>query len=557
MTFVPEPPDLDKRKSEQPHFEIQVGDGRGLLLLRPRTFFGWLRVDSLQLAIAEVQFPLDITGGMAQFQRQRCPVLEATITIERAGFAELVQRRASLLAAAGFAGVGIELSADGIELSAQARLREWTAELFVRIAVEVEERTVRLRVVEAATFGFIRRPAALLAHDLLCVLVGASTTPTNEAAPIQSATTRGLGVVQLRPLDWFVVSVLAPAGWRLPELEGLRLEGVALTARGASLRWARSSEEEGATETATAGAATGGVATRTQPRSVRGVVDELAARAIDEALLRNNLAGAASACRLEMTRRPERTLALTEQLLAILCTRDASLREAEKMARDALARWPELGSAHLALASVESSRGNAAEAARHFSETARMAEARGQLVLAVRAGGGGGAAAANDRSRARGAALRARARAAADGSRSDRRARRALRRGWPLGGAAAPVARAAVGRARRRRAARGAPARGRAVVSPAAGSRRRRAAICRRQRRWRRAIDASGSSWRRCATPPATWPDRSPRSSSSWSCWRRAAIGSPRRARCCASPTTTTASATTRRRCAAIARRWR
>ena len=385
MTFVPEPPDVDKRKSEHPHFEIQVGDGRGLLLLRPRTFFGWLRVESLQLAIAEVQFPLDITGGMAQFQRQRCPVLEATLTIERAGFAELVQRRATLLEAAGFGGVGVELGGEGIELSAQARLREWTAELFVRIAVEVEERTVRLRVVESATFGFIRRPAALLAHDLLCVLVGASTTPTNDAAPIQSATTRALGLVQLRPLDWFVVSVLAPAGWRLPELEGLRLDGVTVTSRAASLRWARAGEQDAAASSTAAN-----VVARAQPRSVRGVVDELAARAIDEALLRNDLAGAASACRLEMTRRPERALPLTERLLAILCTRDASLREAERMAREALARWPELTAAHLALAAVESSRGNAADAALQFGETARLAEARGDVALAVRAGAAAG-----------------------------------------------------------------------------------------------------------------------------------------------------------------------
>src|SRR6478752_2421458 len=106
MTFVPDRPILDKSKSQQPHFEIQVGDGRGLLLLRPRTFFGWLRVENLQLAIPEITYPLDITGGMAQFQRQRCPVLEATLSIERSGLQALVQKRASLLQAAGFAEVG-------------------------------------------------------------------------------------------------------------------------------------------------------------------------------------------------------------------------------------------------------------------------------------------------------------------------------------------------------------------------------------------------------------------------------------------------------------------
>lgn len=373
MTFVPQSPDAEKSKSEQPRFEVQVGDGRGTLLLKPRTFFGWLRIDSLQLAIPEVTFPLDITGGMAQFQRQRCPVLEATFTVERAGFAELVQRRASLLTAAGFGEVGVELAPEGIELTAQARLREWSAELLVRVAVEAEERTVRLRVVDAATFGFIRRPAALLAHDLLCVLLGALTAPSGEAAPVQSAVTRALGVVQLQPLDWFIASVMARAGWRLPELEGLRLGGVTLTPQAASLRWTRA-------EATAPAAATGAPA-----RSVRGVVDELAARAIDEALLRNDLAGAASACRLEMTRRPERAMALTERLLGLLCARDASLREVEAMAREALVRWPDLAAAHLALAAVESARGGGVEAARHYGEAARMAEARGDTVLAVRA----------------------------------------------------------------------------------------------------------------------------------------------------------------------------
>ena len=369
MTLDPPPPVVDKHKAEQPHFEIQVGDGRGLLLLRPRTFFGWLRIDSLQLSIPEVRFPLDITGGMAQFQRQRCPVLEATVRVERGGLAELVQRRGRLLAAAGFEEVGVELAAGGIELAARVRLREWTAELIVRIAVEAEERTLKLCVRDAATFGYLRRPATLLAHDLLCVLAGAPAAPTSDAAPGESAVTRALGVVQLKPLDWFVTGVLAPAGWRLPEVDGLRLAAT-VTPQAVELRWSRA-------EAAAAMAAA--------PRSIASTVDDLAARAIDEALLRNDLAGAATACRLEMTRRPERAAALTERLLSILCARDASLREAEQLARDAIVRWPDFAAAHLTLAAVQAARGRAGEAAQHFGEAARMAEAQGNEMLAVRA----------------------------------------------------------------------------------------------------------------------------------------------------------------------------
>ena len=70
-------------------------------------------------------------------------------------------------------------------------------------------------------------------------------------------------------------------------------------------------------------------------------------------------------------------------------------------------------------------------------------------------------------------------------------------------------------------------------------------------------IAASGSAWRRCASPPTTSPAASRRWSGWWRCWRRAATAWRKRARSCAWRTTTRSSVTTRRRCAPIATRWR
>lgn len=396
MTFVREAsPASDKPKSEQPHFEIQVGDGRGLLLMRPRTFGGWLRVESLQLQIPEMIFPLDITGGMAQFQRQRCSLLDATFRLERASLGDLLARRRHLLEAAGFEDVAIVLRGQTIEVTARVRLREWTAELLVRLAVEGDERHVRVRVVDAATFGYIRRPAPLLAHDLLCVLTGASATAVTAAtgaagsantadASAEPASARALGEVQLQALDWFALRVLAPAGWRLPELEGVRLAEVALSDGSAVLRWVRPAADPFATAAAIASADTG-AATTAPALNARANVDSMAARAIDDALLRNDLAGAATACRLEITRRPKEAAALTARLLGILCTREASLKETEGVAVTALARWPDSVATHLALAAVRTARSEPVEAARHFADAARVAEARGDLAVAGRA----------------------------------------------------------------------------------------------------------------------------------------------------------------------------
>ena len=56
---------------------------------------------------------------------------------------------------------------------------------------------LRLRVDEALTFGFIRRPSVLLAHDLLCVLLGASTDAVGAVeGDGDGPTMRGLGVVR-------------------------------------------------------------------------------------------------------------------------------------------------------------------------------------------------------------------------------------------------------------------------------------------------------------------------------------------------------------------------
>ena len=232
------------------------------------------------------------------------------------------------------------------------------------------------------------------AHDLLCVLTGASATVATAAtsappkttadASVEPASAHDLGVVQLRALDWFALRVLAPAGWRLPELDSVRLAEVALGDDRAVVRWARLADDPSATATAIATAGTG-AATAPPALRARANVDSMAARAINDALLRNDLAGAATACRLEITRRPHEAAALTERLLAILCTREASLKETEGVATTALSRWPDSVAAHLALAAVRTARSEPREAARHFADAARLAEARGDLSVAVRA----------------------------------------------------------------------------------------------------------------------------------------------------------------------------
>src|SRR5437879_13747304 len=104
---------------------------------------------------------------------------------------------------AGFENVTIELHAGGIELTALARVRERTAELFVRLTVDCDGRLLRLQLDEAVTLGWVRRPSALLAHDLLCILLGAvdASRGSPDVEAVEGPTVHGLGVLVLRPLE--------------------------------------------------------------------------------------------------------------------------------------------------------------------------------------------------------------------------------------------------------------------------------------------------------------------------------------------------------------------
>jgi len=364
MASPAQPPAVHPSPRETPRFEISVDGSRGQLMLRPGRFFGWLRVDRFELAIPNVTFPLDITGGMAQFQRQRCPLLAATLTIDPEGLAQLAAQRAGPLAMAGFENLSIELVDGAIELSALARVRERTAELWVRLAVGSDGRQLRIALEEAVTLGWVRRPSTLLAHDLLCILLGAVDATRGspaEADAMEGPTVRGLGEIVLQPMELFAATVLSPSGWRLPRLDDVRLGEIAITPEHVRLHFS------------------------TEPGELPTLQRPAALARIGEPLLRNDLAGAVAACRQELPLEPAEARESTKLLLELLSARDGSVREAELIARDALLRWPDFVYGHLTLAAVASSRGREAQATEHFAEAARLADAAGRVSLGLRA----------------------------------------------------------------------------------------------------------------------------------------------------------------------------
>jgi tetratricopeptide (TPR) repeat protein len=350
---------------EAPVFEISIEDGRGLLLLKPRTYFGWLTVDKLELVIPEVSFPLDITRGIKQFQGQRCRVAAARLSIDAAGAAAFIRDRTSLLSAAGFDQVRAHFRDGRVEIGASARVGGLEADLSAHATLEPAGYGLRVELSEAFTYGFLRRPAPLCAHDLLCVLFAAS--PASDGEESDAAVVSGLGQVLLHPLALLLQRLLPAAGWRLPDLSGVRLTRAALDGGRAELHY-------GAQGT---------------PAEESGDPDDLLAAAelsaADELLLRNDLSGAAAAYREAMERTADGGRPLAARLLAILCARDGSLGEAESVARAVLQRWPDFLPAELALAAVALARRRSDDADRHLEHAIEIGGAAGHVEVAVRA----------------------------------------------------------------------------------------------------------------------------------------------------------------------------
>src|SRR5688572_2302946 len=207
-------------------FDVRVQEGRGALVLRERTFFGWLRVERLELEIPNVRLPVDVSGGADRFQKRRCKVMGATLALDERAVEALLWGRAGDLGAAGFDDVKVRLLEGAAEVSGRARVDDRTADFTCRAYFEPDERGLRVVLADVRVFGCLRRPASLLAHDLLCAFLDLPPTGIDGTDEQGLVRVRGLCDIVVRPLEAFLWRALPPAGWRLPDAGVVQVRGV-------------------------------------------------------------------------------------------------------------------------------------------------------------------------------------------------------------------------------------------------------------------------------------------------------------------------------------------
>ena len=298
--------------------------------------FACVRVERLELAA-----PGAAGAAPARLQRVRTQLAGLILRVDQRAFDRHLATRVTALARAGFGQVRGRIG-DG-DLAFIARVTDGlaTADLSFRVTALARGAAVRALAHTIRVHGHLPTPGPLLAHRLLELILGDS----------DGVRLRGLGDLELTAVAPVLWQLLPAAGWRLP-----RTAGVAVTALAIHR-----------------GAITVGFGAPGAP----GTIDEPAASALartiavardamqsaDELLRTGQLDDAMRGYRALLAAAGPDQPTLLERILAIAAARPAWFVDGIELARHALARWPEFGAAHGALASIALARGDSAEAA--------------------------------------------------------------------------------------------------------------------------------------------------------------------------------------------------
>src|SRR5262245_29207474 len=86
--------------SDLPEMSLSVVDGRGVVSLAPKTLFGWLHVDRLELEIPAGGGPIEPGDPAERYQRRRCLVTGASLAVDEAGLGAMASAARAELARA-------------------------------------------------------------------------------------------------------------------------------------------------------------------------------------------------------------------------------------------------------------------------------------------------------------------------------------------------------------------------------------------------------------------------------------------------------------------------
>ncbi|HTE52432.1 MAG TPA: tetratricopeptide repeat protein [Kofleriaceae bacterium] len=382
-------------------FSFRLAGGSGRLTLDERTFFGWLRLERLELEVPDLRLPVDLAVGPEAFQRHRTRARHADLRMEQADLDRFVARHAHALGDLGVEELRV-LACDGhLNLGARVREAGQAAELTARVYLEAAQGRLRFACGRSLTYGYLPTPAPLAAHRIMTALLGGRDDPRAPEGTGSGATTgrheidrtamgpwasavRGLGDIDIDPLAMALWHILPTAGWRLPDTRGLVIADVRIEIGALALGYRPAGAAPVDSE---AGARLGprGASAASAPESLFlfDTLDRL--READERLCSGDVDGAMRLYRARLAAHLDDESLLLDRLLAIGSARRELFDECADLAVRALNRWPDFAPAHAALASIAVARGDAIGAGARYRTLSQVAAAAGEREWSARA----------------------------------------------------------------------------------------------------------------------------------------------------------------------------
>lgn len=197
-------------------FSLEFRENAALVTLRDRVAPGGIRIESLELEVPDVRFPFDVAGGAEQFRHRRCRLRMLVASIEQAEVAHVL---GGLLDPAryGLGDLRLDITEGQGVLSGTWKTGGARAPFTLRFVAEAgDQLEVRVHIHDLRVFGPLPLPATAL------------VTQVGRALQAVRARLDDGCVLMLRPVQDLVRWLLPAHGWKVPDLDGLRLDRVEL-----------------------------------------------------------------------------------------------------------------------------------------------------------------------------------------------------------------------------------------------------------------------------------------------------------------------------------------
>lgn len=201
--------------------------GHGYLSVRDRRLGDWATLDALRMEIPDLSFPFDARGGVGRFRNTRCHVREIRMTVSESGLLAAMGR--ALDEIDGFFDLQLRFG-DGAA-HAVVRLTSMGSDTWITFklgAMRPEPPRgdiVHLLVHDVRAYGPVPYPARLLVSELIARLLASEAMSRPGRGRAFDVAHRG-DLIELRPLKLGLLSLFPLAGWKMPDLSGVRLESV-------------------------------------------------------------------------------------------------------------------------------------------------------------------------------------------------------------------------------------------------------------------------------------------------------------------------------------------